>query len=173
MGAGRILAIIGGILGILSVVLFFILPEFFCFWRIEISGGGMDITTYLGGIGFGSGSILGIPFGPELVDDIILLLVGVLTIAGGVIALIGGAADKKTVGILGGIILLAGPILLIVSILGELGAIGDLAAILPPGETAFFGSISSMGVTATWGIWIGFFMAIAGGVVGVIGGAII
>ena len=37
MGAGKILAIIGAILGIMSVTLYYILPELFYLWRIDAS----------------------------------------------------------------------------------------------------------------------------------------
>ena len=164
MGAGKILAIIGAILGILSVALFYILPELFCFWRID---GGPAISVYLGGFGFQSGVLGGIEYGPEYGEDIFMLIVAVLIVAGSVLALIGGLAGNKAVGILGGIILLAGPILLVVALFLELGSFADIAAILPPGENLLFGSVPG----GSWGIWIGSFLAFGGGVLGLIGGA--
>lgn len=175
MGAGRIIAIIGGIIGILSIALFFVLPEIFCFYRMEVTSIFGDVSTYLGGPGFASGTLMGVPYPPRLVanNDIFLILTGVLTLAGGIITLIGGAVNKKVVGIIGGLILLGGPLLLIASLFLELGTLGDLTAVFTAfGQSPIFGTYSDPTGTATWGIWIGFFMAIGGGVVGVIGGAL-
>jgi len=166
MGAGKILAIIGGILGILSVGLFYILPDLFCVWRID---GGAAFSVYLGGFGFTSGSIMGVDIPPEYGEDIFMLIVAVLIVAGSALALIGGLAGNKAVGILGGIILLAGPILLVVALLLELGDFADAALIIDAlgGDTLLFGS----GSGADWGLWISSFLALGGGVLGVIGGA--
>jgi len=164
MGAGKILAIIAAIVGILSVVLYHVLPELFCYWRLD---GGAAISLFVGGFGFSNGSFMGIPFGPEYADDIFLLLVGVLIIAGSVLLLIGALVENKALGIIGGLVFLGGPILHILALLLGLGMFEGLAATLPPGSTVLFGSQAGI----DWGIWIGTYMAIGGGVLGVIGGA--
>ena len=160
MGSGRVIAIIGGVLGILSIVLFYVFPGLFSLWRIY--GGGNSVN--IGGFGAGAGTIMGIDFGPESADDIILLLIGVLLVAGGAIAIVGGIVEVKFVGIIGGLIILAGPILLSVELLLELGFFEGYA----PGDNLFFGSTAG----ANWGIWISFFMGVGGGILGVVGGAL-
>lgn len=162
MGAGKILAIIGAILGILSVALFHLLPELFCFWRID---GGQAFSIYLGGFGFSSGWFMGIQIPPEYAEDIMLLIISVLIIAGSVIVLIGGLVENKAVGILGGIIILAGPILLILALILEMGNFENFATLL--GGSLLFGSMPGV----SWGLWIGSFLALGGGVLGLIGGA--
>lgn len=164
MGAGKIIAIIGGILGILSVVLYHIMPDLFNFWRID---GGPMFSITLGGFGFTSGWFMGVQIAPVYAEDIFLLIIAILIVAGGVLALVGGLVENKAVGILGGIVLLAGPILLIVALLLQLGSFADLALLFPPGESLLFGSLPGV----NWGIWIGSFLALGGGVLGLVGGA--
>ncbi len=48
MGAGKIIAIIGGILGILSIALYHVLPEIFCLWKLDVAP---TISRFLGGFG--------------------------------------------------------------------------------------------------------------------------
>ena len=164
MGAGRILAIIGAIVGILSVVLYHLLPELFCYWRLD---GGAAASIFMGGFGFANGTLLGIPFGPEYAEDIYLLLVGILIIGGSALLIIGALVENKALGVIGGIVCLAGPILLIIDLLVGLGIFEDIGGLLASGETLLFGSQPGV----NWGLWIGTFMAIGGGVVGLIGGA--
>lgn len=159
MGAGKPLAIVGGILGILSIVLFYLFPGLFSLWRIW--GGGDAI--YIGGFGSGAGMIMGSDFGPESADDILLLLVGVLLVAGGAVAFIAALVEVKFLGILGGLLMLAGPIILSLQLFLELGYFEGLGL----GDSLFFGSLAG----ARWGIWISFFMGAAGGILGIIGGA--
>ena len=124
-------------------------------------------SLFVGGFGFVGGSFMGVPFEPEYAEDIFLLLTGVLIIGGSVLLLIGALVESKALGIVGGLIFLGGPILLILSLFLGLGIFEGLAATLPSGTTVLFGSQAGMDL----GIWIGKFMAIGGGVLGVIGGA--
>ena len=163
MGAGKIIAIIGGILGILCVALFYVLPEIFCFWRLETPLGDL----FLGGFGFQAGT--GID--PEYTEDILLLLVFTLSVAGGAIAIIGGLVESKALGIVGGIIMLVGPILLLIALFIEMGDFEDLAGVIGlfGGEGLIMGSAGG----AEWGIWISTYLAFGAGALGLIGGAII
>ncbi len=167
MGAGKVLTIIGGVLGALSVLLFYIAPEIFCLWRIDA---GSTLSVFIGGFGAWSGEFIAIPFGPEYSQDIILMIVGVLIIGGSVLTFIAGLAGSKAIGILGGIILLAGPILLLVALIAKMGVFGDTIVPLLGNVNLLFGSI--LGV-ADWGIYIGSYFAIGGGLLGIIGGATI
>jgi hypothetical protein len=161
MGAGRIIAIIGGIIGILSIALYHLLPELFCLWRLD-AGGFAEI--WVGGFGFSGGSA----GDPEYTEEILLLIIGVLIVAGGALAIIGGLTESKLIGILGGVVMLVGPILFIIGALIEFGPFEDLAALIAffGGEGLLFGSEAGV----DWGIWIGTYLAIGGGVVGLIGG---
>jgi len=170
MGAGKIIAIIGGILGILTIGLYYVLPEIFCLWRLD---GDPIFSVFLGGFGFktGTNAILPPPwplgdYGPEYAEDILVLLVGVLIVAGGALAIVGGLIGNKMIGILGGVLMIAGPILLTIALILELGDFEDMALLLGD-KSLLFGSETGV----DWGLWIGSFLAIGGGVLGVIGGA--
>jgi len=165
MGAGKVFAIIGGVLGVLSVLLYYIAPDIISLWRLDAP---LIIRIYLGGFGAWSGESLGTPFGPEYSNDIILMIVGILIIGGGIITFIAGVAGSKAVGILGGIILLAGPGLLLFELIAKLGVFGETLIPLLGDVNLMFGSIPG---AADWGIGIGSFLAIGGGILGIIGGA--
>ncbi|MFX0083480.1 MAG: hypothetical protein ACFE94_17165 [Candidatus Hodarchaeota archaeon] len=163
MGAGRIIAIIGGIVGILSIGLYHLLPELFCLWRLDASP---ILQIWIGGFGFEAGEVMGIGSDPEYTEEILLLIIGALTVGGGALSIIGGITESKIIGILGGIVMLAGPVLFIIGAAIEFGPFEDLAALIPPGENLLFGSQAG----GDWGLWIGTYLAIGGGVVGLIGG---
>jgi hypothetical protein len=161
MGSGRLIAIIGGVLGILSVVLFHLFPEIFAFWRIEGGGGGI----YLGGFAFEY--LVGSD--PAYTEDILLLIIFILVVAGGALAIVGGLIENKLIGTLGGLLRLVGPILFIISLAIELGDFSDLAALVEfsTGERfLLFGSAAGL----DWGLWVGTFLALGAGVIGLIGG---
>lgn len=164
MGAGKIIAIIGSVVGIISVALYYVLPEIFCFWRLDATPA---LGIFLGGFGSSFGEVGGIEQEIQYSEEIILLLVGVVVVAGGALTLIGAFLENKVLAILGGIAMIVGPILLSIALFLEIGDFEAVAAMLPSGENLFFGSY--MG--GDWGIWISFYMAAAGGVLGVIGGA--
>ena len=165
MAAGKIIAIIGGILGILTIGLYFVLPEIFCLWRLD---GAPFLSIFLGGFGSATGEALGVGYGPEYYEDIMLLIICVLIVAGGALAIIGGLIENKMIGILGGVLMIVGPILLIVALFIEYGDFEAIASLLG-GKSLFFGSEPGV----DWGLWIGFYLAIGGGVLGLIGGATI
>ncbi|KKM75325.1 hypothetical protein LCGC14_1391420, partial [marine sediment metagenome] len=162
------LAIIGGILGILSMVLFYFMPEIFNLWRFVDEGS--NVFIYIGGFGSWSRDI-GFNFGIRFSDDIFLLIVSLLTVGGSVLLFIAGVKGSKIVGILGGVILLAGPALFLLEIITKIGIIGDVLGLIPAlgSFSLWFGNLSG----AVWGIWISSFLVIGGGVLGIIGGVTI
>ena len=165
MGAGKVLAIIGGVIGVLSVVLYYIAPDIISLWRLDAPG---MVRVYLGGFGALSGEVGINPIPITYAEDPILMIVSVLIIGGGVLTFIAGLTDNKVVGILGGIIFLAGPILLLFEIITKIGVFESMGSVWLPGENLLFGSFPLM---ADWGIGIGFYLAIGGGILGIIGGA--
>ncbi|KKN39193.1 hypothetical protein LCGC14_0745770 [marine sediment metagenome] len=165
MGVGRIFAIIGGLLGILSMVLFYFMPEIFNLWRFADEGS--FVFIYIGGFGSWSREIpinLGIRFS----EDIFLLIVSLLIVGGSALSIIAGVKGSKTLGILGGFILLAGPVLFLLEVITQIGVIGDVLEIIPllSSFNLVFGNAG-----AQWGIWISYFLTIGGGLLGIIGGA--
>jgi hypothetical protein len=166
MGAGKVLAIIGGVLGVLSVVLYYIAPEILNLWRLDSTL--WSVRVYIGGFGAWSGEWLAIPFPIAYSEDFILMIISVLIIGGSIITFISGIVESKVVGILGGIILLAGPTLLLVEIIAKLGIFGDIIVPLMGDVNLLFGNIPG---SADWGIGISSYLAIGGGILGIIGGA--
>jgi hypothetical protein len=165
MGAGKVFAIIGGVLGVLSVVLYYIAPGILSLWRLDAPG---MIRVYLGGFGAISGEVGINPFPIRYAEDIILMIVIVLIIGGSVLTFIAGLTERKVFGILGGIIFLAGPTLLLFEIITKIGVFETMAAVWLPGENLLFGSFPGI---ADWGLGIGSYLAIGGGILGIIGGA--
>ncbi|MBY8984268.1 MAG: hypothetical protein KGD65_04305 [Candidatus Lokiarchaeota archaeon] len=173
MGAGKVLALIGAIIALVSVALSFIAPAFFGWYRIEVSSLGITVGVYITGIG----SIVTVPaILPVEGMAIFELIGGIVLIIGAIVCIVGAVKESKAAGIVGGILILVGPLLLILDLLLGLGDFAALIALLggPTGTSAFWGSITIVGppdVVMSWGIWIGAFLALGGGVLGLIGGA--
>jgi hypothetical protein len=168
----KALGIIGGLLGLISIGLFYVMPAMFSLYRIEttntlipaLSGG-----VYIGGLGSVSivlGGVAQTVFWP----DVMFMLPGILVIVGGLITLIGCGGKGA---IVGGIILLMGPLFFIIQMFTGMSmlASGYTQAAGLSGQNILFGSMSNAAGTVAWGIWIGGFLEIGGGVLGIIGGA--
>lgn len=163
MGVGKVFAIIGGVLGVFSIVLFYVFPDLFCLWRYFDA---ID-PHYIGG------------FGVEVTDsyfythststnDIALILVGVLLVAGGVAAFGGALGKFKNLCIIGGTLMLLGPILFSI----ELVVRSNYFSVWEPVEyeNLFWGSISYLNTSEYWNIGVSFYMGAGGGILGIIGG---
>ena len=179
MGSGKIVAMIGAVIGALSVVLSLVLPEFFGWYRAHIAGGGLEAGYYLHGFGiFDSSNSALLPMPPG-VDEMVLLAMigGILMIAGAVVCGLGAFVENKIFGILGGLLMIVGPLLLLVDIMTGMSEFMEFMEAFSGGESGvglLFDSYSpAPGVTLSWGIWIGYFMAMGGGVIGLIGGALV
>jgi len=178
MGKGKIIAIIGAVVGILSVVLSLVLPELFGWYRVHASVLGVEAGYYLHGFGiFDALNSALLPMPPG-VDEMVLLVMigGILMIAGAVVCGLGAFVENKILGILGGLLMIVGPLLLLVDIMTGMSEFIEFVELFTgeSGVGLLFGSTSpAPGVTLSWGIWIGYFMGIGGGFVGLIGGALV
>ena len=181
MRGSKYIALVGAILGILTVILFYLLPEIFCLWRIEAKGT-ENLRLFLGGfysMAYAT-SPLAIEQGVLFLKFIqtlepILLIVSILIAGGFVITLIGSIEGKRNTGIGGGIALLFGPILFMIALLTGMGTLfGELASTLGlVGQNLLYGKIyEPYIILITWGLGPGFYVVLAGGILGVIGGAL-
>ena len=101
MRGSKYIALVGAILGILTVVLFYLLPEMFYLWGIKATGT-ENLRFYLGGF-----YSVGYAFSPLALLDIefiqtlepILFIVSLLITGGFVITLIGSLEGKRSTGI--------------------------------------------------------------------------
>ncbi|MFX0041976.1 MAG: hypothetical protein ACFE8L_03600 [Candidatus Hodarchaeota archaeon] len=173
MGKGRIIAIIGAAVGITSVLLSLLLPHLFSWYHYDIDSPGGHFGMYL--TAFGS-VIDDMPYPVSLDMAMFVLIGGILVLAGAGLCIVGGATEMKVLGIIGGILMIVGPAMLVLDLVGQFSdfaeGIGDMADYY--GGTVFFGGHSpAPGVGITWGLWIGYFMAIGGGILGLIGGTTI
>ena len=170
MGKGKVVAIIGAIIGIASVLLSLAVPALFSWYHIQITGG------YSGGLYLtGFGSVISDPSGADYEIAMFALMGGIMVLAGAALCIVGGATEIKPLGIIGGILMIIGPFLVVLDIFMEFSEYAEIvnAYIDVFGGTVFFGSESGGGTTIFWGLWIGYFMAIFGGILGLIGGATI
>ncbi len=180
MGNGKFVAIIGGIIGIVFVLLSLVGGKFLSWYQFsgEIVGiygsssGGLYLTAF--------GDIISDPTGgPEFEIATLVLLGGIMVLAGAGLCIVGGATEKKPLGIIGGILMILGPMMIIFDLVGEVSEfseyINDLSTAYD--SNVFFGSFSETygyySLDFTWSLTIGFFITIGGGVVGLIGGALI
>lgn len=171
MGKGRVVAIIGIALGAASVLLSLAMPVFFAWYRLVLIT--PAVTTDLNLTGFGT--VIADP-SPGPIEEIAMLVLigGILVLAGAAVCIVGVLTEQKILGIIGGIAMIVGPLLLVADLLLIMS---DFAEYMhtnwadPLNKSIFFGTESGGGITVTFGLFVGFYMAIGGGVLGLIGGA--
>ena len=175
MGNGKVVAIIGAAVGIASVLLSLVVPEFLSWYHYEIDlgpygSGGLYLTAF--------GNIISDPTGgPEFDVATLILIGGILVLAGAALCIVGGLTEKKPLGIIGGILMILGPTMLIFDLVGQVSEFSEYMQNLSDyaDSNIFFGSYSYtyyyLSANFVWGLWIGFFIAYAGGIIGLIGGA--
>jgi hypothetical protein len=173
MGAGKVISIIAAALAIIVIALSFVVPNFFGLYRIEFTTMGYTIGVYITGIGtFASTGGL-----PPIGDIAIFELIGgILVIVGAVLCIVAAIKEMKVVGIIGGVLILLGPLILIIDMLAGMSDFATLIALLggPTGANPLWGSFTITGppdVLMAWGIWIGTFLTLGAGVLGIVGGA--
>lgn len=169
MAYARQIAVIGAIIGILSVLLGLLSPEWFSWYRVNIPS---PISAfYLTGFG----TAVFIDFAHQIDEIAILVLIGgILVIVGAVECLTSALLKNKVVGILGGLLMIVGPLLLLVDIMMGVSEFMQYMEYYTSGKSGaelLFGRIDFWDID--YGLWIGFFMAIGGGVLGLIGGALV
>ncbi|MFX1314778.1 MAG: hypothetical protein ACFE9T_02870 [Promethearchaeota archaeon] len=173
---GKVLAIIGAAVGILSVLLSLVLPELFSWYHFTVRGGGYSSGLFLNAFGDYTAENWGpLPQPPE--EIAIMVLIGaILVLVGAALCIICAFTEKKPLGIIGGVLMIIGPLLLIADLMA---VISEFAEYMDTWAGAYDESILFTvfdpvpGVTIIWGLWIGFGMAIGGGAVGLIGGALV
>ena len=169
MGFGKVLTIIGAIVGLASILLSFIFPELFSWYRYEVSGMGSSGGWYLTGIG----SVIDIgntsPYGLSILG----VIGGTLVILGSILCIVATVKESKGIGVLGGLLMLLAPLLVVIDFLvgmSELaGVIGDNMDLFI-GRNWYWEDFFALTWAYTWGLWVGFFLGIAGGAIGLIGG---
>jgi hypothetical protein len=168
MAYARQIAVIGAFIGILSLLLSLLSPEWFGWYRLSIPSidGGLYLT--------GFGTVIIKEF-PSVTDQIAILVLigGILVIVGAVECLTSALLKNKVVGILGGLFMIVGPLLLLADIMMGVSEFMQFMEnyTYNSGVELFFGRIPVWDMD--FGLWIGFFMAIAGGVAGLIGGVLV
>ena len=169
MEFGKGLTIIGAAIGLLSIFLGFFLPELFCWFKFEASSVAVSYGFYLTGFG----TTTAIDSVNPISEIAVLELVGGISVLLGIIACIAGVTkESKKIGFLGRILILLGPVLLLTDFLIVLSEFADYVDFyqLSSDNNMFWDSVGIMGYTYTWNLWVGFFMAAAAGVLGLIGG---
>jgi len=181
---GRVIAIVAGIIGILAVLLYMVLPDFFAFWRFDAYGiPGAEFKLWIGGFAQKSGEGLqlvldqfGVTEGEiTYTEDMILTIIAIAIIAGGALCIIGGLLENRIIGLLGGVAMLLGVIAFIVGLAIQFGDFADLGDLIDAfgGDTLLFGSGASGGLDADWGLGLAAWFGIGAAAAGVIGGILI
>jgi hypothetical protein len=92
--------------------------------------------------------------------DNMYLYAGIAVIAGGVLMLLGGISGAKFIAMLGALAAIAGPIIFLVAQNGN----ADIKLFI--GDNVFFGSASGLGYSWNWYLGAGFFLPMAGAILG-------
>lgn len=169
-GTGKILIVIGGILGIMSILLYFISPSLGSWWTVVLDPIiGNDQHSYLNVFGQFQDQE---SFNP---DDLLLgfmgILVAILVILGSILGFITLGNQSKAIGILGALLIIGGIVVFLIG-LNNVEAFQDIISGLEflSGDeyTVFFGSASFVN-TWTWYLSVGFFLAAFAGILILIG----
>jgi len=169
MEFGKSISIIGAIVGLLSIFLGFISPEFFSWYKFEATSAAVSYGFYL--TGFGTTTAID-SVNPISEMAILELIGGISVILGAIACIVGITKESKKFGFIGGILMLLGPILLLTDfliVLSEYAEYIDFYQIMPD-SNMFWDSVGIAGFTYSWNLWVGFFMGAAAGVLGLIGG---
>jgi hypothetical protein len=173
MKIGKIIAIIGAIIGLASILLSFIVPELFSWYRYEVSSWGSSGGWYLTGIG----TVTDIGNTSSMELSILGVVGGSLVILGSILCIVATVKESKGMGVIGGLLMLLAPILLVIDFLvgmSELaGVINDNLDIFITRDWYWEEKFTALVTTYMWGLWVGFFLGIAGGAIGLIGGILI
>ena len=167
---GKYLAIISAFVVILTVLLSLAIPALFSWYDFTISGGGYSSGLYL------------TPFGTFIVNDYgspdetvgLVLIGGIMVLTGAGLCIAGVVKEMKVLGIIGGILMIFGPTMLIYGLSGQ---VSDFAQTMNLIATTYDGNIfyhnfnPSPGVSVILGIYYGYVIVYAGGILGLIGGA--
>lgn len=147
-GVGKLLLVLGALLGILSIILYFIEESFGAWWRIEGIG-----TSYMSAFGTYS-------TGEDLLDSILGfygILGPILFIIGAICVFIPLIKKNKAYGFLGSFLMIGGMVIFLIG----LGNIEDYESILSgigfltsSEYNVFFGEFGFW----SWGLSIGFFI---------------
>jgi hypothetical protein len=169
MGFGKIVILIGAILGLASIFLSFIFPPLFAWYRYEVSGMGSSGGWYLTGIG----TVIDIGNTTPMGLSILEVVGGIMVIIGSILCIVANVKESKGMGVLGGLLMLLAPILLVIDFLvgmSELaGVIGDNMDLFV-GRNWYWEDFFGILYNYTWGLWVGFFIIIVGGSLALIGG---
>ncbi len=149
-------AIIGAIIGFVAII-----PvEFLSWWKSTITFLGSTSAQYIDAFGnYVAGSSTSSLGGGYAVA-------GIVTIVGAILLLLAGLKLGKTVAILGSLAIIAGPIIFLIAH----GSNSDLSTIISwiGSDNVFFGTTSNILGEITWYLNVGFFLAIGGGIVGLL-----
>jgi len=170
---GKALTMIAGVLGLISLFIGVVLPDIGAWFKIEASAGGASLLGYyVNGLGIVSiGGSMSQLFGSGGLGILVIELIGgMVCLIGCIFCLLGAARESKKFSMIGAVLILLGPIILIIDLL--LISSGSFALILQvfgsAGENILYGSLTVMGNTIAWGLWIGSFLALGAGILGVI-----
>ena len=168
MAYARQIAVIGAFIGILSLLLSLLSPELFSWYRLTLPSidGGFYLT------GFGTSVFINYPSQTDEIA-VLVLIGGILVIVGAVQCLTSALVKNKIVGILGGLFMIVGPLLLLADIMMGVSEFMQWMEYYTSdsGVGLLFGRIPAYDID--FGLWIGFYMAIGCGVLGLIGGALV
>ena len=169
MAYARQIAVIGAFIGILSVLLGLLSPELFSWYSLSLPSidGGFYLT------GFGNSVFINYPSQTDEIAGLVFAG-GILVIVGAVECLTSALLKNKVVGIFGGLLMIVGPLLLVADIMMGMSEFMQWMEFYTSGKSGaelLFGGIPEYDIN--YGLWIGFFMAIGSGVLGLIGGALV
>ncbi len=166
----KVIAIIGGVVGIVAAILGFLAPEL-GWWQVTAENYLIifDGSGYINAFGMTSNTV---NEEVELLGNM-FLIGGIVFIVGALLAMVGAAKESTGLAVLGSIIMIAGIGLWVYDLMTNEdfeNIIDGLDFITGDEYTVLFGAID-LGILGAWnwGLGVGFYIAVAGAVVCLIG----
>jgi len=160
----KFIAVIGGILGIIAVLIG-LLPSEVSWWYVKETV--FNNAEYLNAFGYYTDYNGQVSF----VDDYLILISGIIFLAGSVLIMYGAVKEQKGIAIISGVLMIVGLVLFCVALNANENwdAVAPYLDWLDNQSTVFYGEF----LIWRWGLGIGFYLGAVGAVIGIIGALVV
>lgn len=167
----KFIAILGGIVGLIAILIG-LFPSDASWWTIRTQN--LDLAYYLNPFGFFTNQDN--QTSPSI--DSLILLSGLIFLAGSVLIIYGGYKESKGIALLSGILMIIALVLfcIVLNTKTNWGDVDSNLSFLDDQTNLLFGSISIVVFiileTVNWSLGIGFYVAAVGAGIGIIGAVV-
>ena len=159
----KLIAVIGGLLGLIAVLIGLV-PSEISWWYVKETVG--NNAAYLNAFGYFTdmnGEV-------EFIDDYLILLSGVIFLISSIMIMYGGVKGQQGIAIISGVLMIVGLVLFCVALNAneDWGNVESFLSWLDNESTVFYGEW----LVWRWGLGVGFYLGAVGAGIGIIGAVV-